>query len=111
LPIRCVVAPAPQPTFPVMGTDKVFPIRRISGVGRNDREHALETGHHPDREPPFFFQKNPDNIVTDGVFPYPPATRDVHFEIELVLALQSGGGSIAPADATARVYATPLVST
>jgi fumarylpyruvate hydrolase len=102
--MRFVFAPAPQAMLPVIGTDQVFPIHRIYCVGRNYRQHAVEMGHDPGEEPPFFFQKNPDNIVTDGIFPYPPATRDVHFEIELVVALKSGGSGIAPADAMAHVY-------
>jgi fumarylpyruvate hydrolase len=52
-------------------------------------------GHDPDKEPPFFFQKNPDNLVADASeFPYPPATKDVHHEIELMVALNSGGNDI-----------------
>jgi fumarylpyruvate hydrolase len=51
-------------------------------------------GHDPNREPPFFFQKNPDNLRTDGKFPYPPGTKDVHHEIELIVALKSGGRDI-----------------
>ncbi|MDQ4135681.1 MAG: fumarylacetoacetate hydrolase family protein, partial [Pseudomonadota bacterium] len=89
-----VIQPAPIPTLPVAGTDQVFPIRRVYCVGRNYAEHAIEMGHDPNREPPFFFQKNPDNVVTDGVFPYPPKTSDVHHEIELVVALGQGGKDI-----------------
>lgn len=55
-------------------------------------------GHDPEKEPPFFFQKNPDNLLTDSdVFPYPERSNDVHFEIELVVAL-SGGGSDIPVE-------------
>ena len=61
-------------------------------------------GHDPNKEPPFFFQKNPDNVVTDGRFPYPSATKDVHFEIELVVALKSGGINIKAADAMKHVF-------
>ena len=92
-----VIQPAPIATLPVVGTDRVFPIRRVYCVGRNYAEHAIEMGHDPNREPPFFFQKNPDNVVTDGAFPYPPLTKDVHHEIELVVALSKGGANI-PAD-------------
>jgi fumarylpyruvate hydrolase len=88
------VQPAPIPTLPVAGTDQVFPIRRVYCVGRNYAEHAIEMGHDPNREPPFFFQKNPDNVVLDGKFPYPPKTSDVHHEIELVVALGKGGADI-----------------
>ncbi|ANY81702.1 5-carboxymethyl-2-hydroxymuconate isomerase [Microvirga ossetica] len=89
-----VVQPAPVATLPVKGSDKLFPIHRIYCVGRNYAEHAIEMGHDPSKEPPFFFQKNPDNIVTDGKFPYPSATSDVHHEIEMVVALGKGGSNI-----------------
>ncbi|WP_414694046.1 fumarylacetoacetate hydrolase family protein [Paracoccus sp. (in: a-proteobacteria)] len=90
-------APAAVPTMPVAGSDKLFPVRRIYCVGRNFADHAIEMGHDPDREPPFFFQKNPDAIVPPGGdFPYPTETNDVHHEIELVVALKSGGTDIAP---------------
>ena len=56
------------------------------------------------KDPPFFFQKNADNVVTDGKFPYPPQTKDVHFEIEMVVALKSGGTNIKPADALKHVF-------
>jgi len=99
-----VITPTPQPTLPVKGTDQLFPIHRIYCVGRNYAEHAVEMGHDPNKEPPFFFQKNPDNVVTNGKFPYPPATKDVHFELELVVALKSGGTSIKAADAMKHVF-------
>jgi fumarylpyruvate hydrolase len=99
-----VIQPAPIPTLPIAGTDQVFPIRRIYCVGRNYAEHAIEMGHDPNREPPFFFQKNPDNIVLDGKFPYPPKTSDVHHEIELVVALAKGGTDIPVEKALDYVY-------
>jgi fumarylpyruvate hydrolase len=89
-----VVQPAAVATLPVQGSDKLFPIHRIYCVGRNYAEHAIEMGHDPSKEPPFFFQKNPDNIITDGKFPYPSATTDVHHEIEMVVALSKGGTDI-----------------
>ncbi|MFD1910949.1 fumarylacetoacetate hydrolase family protein [Halodurantibacterium flavum] len=85
----------PVTTVEVSGSDAVFPVRRIYCVGRNYAAHAIEMGHDPDREPPFFFQKNPDNILPAGAdFPYPPASGDVHFEAELVIALGKGGKDI-----------------
>ena len=66
-------------------------MHRIYCVGRNYAAHAVEMGHDPNKEPPFFFQKNPDNLDTSGEFPYPPASNDVHHEIEMVVALKSGG--------------------
>src|SRR3954469_18166576 len=87
-------APSAVPSLPIKGIDTLFPVHRIYCVGRNYAEHAIEMGHDPNREPPFFFQKNPDNLALDGRFPYPPKSKDVHFEIELVVALKSGGKDI-----------------
>ncbi|MFO1071793.1 MAG: fumarylacetoacetate hydrolase family protein [Geminicoccaceae bacterium] len=99
-----LVIPAPPPTvLPVRGGDG-FPVHRVYCVGRNYAAHAVEMGHDPNQEPPFFFQKNPDNLVTGGEFPYPPRTRNVHHEIELLVALQAGGSDIAVEDALATVY-------
>ena len=93
-----VIAPPSLPSLPVRGTSARFPIRRIYCVGRNYAAHAIEMGHDPNKEPPFFFQKNPDNILLSGEpFPYPSKTSDLHFEIELVVALGKGGAEI-PAD-------------
>ncbi len=88
------IDPPPLPALPVAGSDQLFPVRRVYCVGRNYAEHAIEMGHDPNREPPFFFQKNPDALVTTGEFPYPSKTSDVHHEIELVLALGKGGTNI-----------------
>ena len=99
-----VFPPPPRPSLPVRGTGKLFPVHRIYCVGRNYAEHAIEMGHDPDREPPFFFQKNPDNLVTDGGFPYPDKTSDVHYEFEMVVALAKGGRDIAVERALDHVY-------
>jgi fumarylpyruvate hydrolase len=96
--------PPEHVVLPIRDSDTVFPLHRIYCVGRNYAAHAVEMGHDPDKEPPFFFQKNPDNLVTDGRFPSPPATSDVHHELELVVALAEGGRDIAVEDALARVY-------
>ena len=100
------VIPAPPfPSLPVTGSAQRFPVRRVYCVGRNYAAHAIEMGHDPDREDPFFFQKNPDGLVPGGgAFPYPAATSDVHHEIELVVALGSGGADIALDDALSHVY-------
>ncbi|MGW9231528.1 fumarylacetoacetate hydrolase family protein [Pseudorhizobium sp. NPDC055634] len=90
-----VFEPAPVPSLPVAGRDALFPIHRIYCVGRNFADHAVEMGHDPDKEPPFFFQKNPDTIVPVGQdFPYPAMSSDVHHEVELVVALTKGGRDI-----------------
>ena len=97
--VAYVIPPAPIPSLPVAGTTARFPLRRVYCVGRNYAAHAVEMGHNPDEEPPFFFQKNPDNVTDVDDFPYPPASSDVHHEIELVAALGRGGRDIAVADA------------
>jgi 2-keto-4-pentenoate hydratase/2-oxohepta-3-ene-1,7-dioic acid hydratase (catechol pathway) len=90
-----VFNPAPIPTLPVVGSAALFPVHRIYCVGRNFAEHAIEMGHDPNKEPPFFFQKNPDNIILPGTdFPYPAESSDVHYEGEMVVALKSGGDNI-----------------
>jgi len=92
------VAAPPVVTVPVQGSTAVFPVHRIYCVGRNYAAHAIEMGHDPNKEPPFFFQKNPDNLVLGGGdFPYPPKSSNVHHEIEMVVALGKGGKDI-PAD-------------
>jgi len=98
-----VFTPALQPALPIKGSDKLFPIHRIYCVGRNYAEHTKEMGGDT-KDPPFFFQKNADNVAIDGKFPYPPATQNVHFEIELVVALKSGGVNIKAADAMSHVF-------
>ena len=99
-----VIDPAQQVVLPVRGSDAKFPVRRIYCIGRNYADHAIEMGHDPDKEPPFFFQKNADNIDTSGNFPYPPQTQDVHFEMEMVVALKSGGIDITEDEALEHVY-------
>lgn len=100
-----VIAPAAPSVLPIKGSNQLFPIRRIYCVGRNYADHALEMGGDPSREPPFFFQKNPDNILPEGQdFPYPSQTDDVHFEVEMVIALGKGGSNISQADALDHVF-------
>lgn len=99
------VIPAPkQPVLPIVGTDQTFPIHRVYCVGRNYADHAREMGHDPDREPPFFFQKNPDNVLLDDIFPYPDKSSNVHFEMELIVALKSGGADIPESQALDHIY-------
>ncbi|HEX6016366.1 MAG TPA: fumarylacetoacetate hydrolase family protein [Geminicoccaceae bacterium] len=101
---RFVVPPPPTVAVPVAGEAGLFPVRRVYCVGRNYAEHAREMGHDPDREEPFFFMKAPDALVLDGRFPYPPGTKDVHHEIELVVALGGGGRDIPVERAAGCVY-------
>ena len=99
-----VIDPPKQAALPVAGSSDLFPVHRIYCVGRNYAEHAREMGHDPNKEPPFFFQKNPDNLVVGPKLPYPPKTKDLHFEIEMVVALKSGGLNIKPEAAMAHVF-------
>jgi fumarylpyruvate hydrolase len=99
-----VIAPPPIVTLPVAGGGR-FPVRRIFCVGRNYAAHAREMGHDPDREAPFYFLKPSYAVVADGAdTPYPPATKDLHHEMELVVAIGTGGRDIAEADALAHVW-------
>ncbi|HTJ92244.1 MAG TPA: fumarylacetoacetate hydrolase family protein [Pararobbsia sp.] len=104
-----VFSPAPVVSVPVAGSDAQFPVRRIYCVGRNYEAHAREMGHDPNREPPFFFAKPADAIVvvpedTVGEFRYPSQSEDVHHEIELVVALKSGGSDIDVSSALDHVF-------
>jgi fumarylpyruvate hydrolase len=99
-----VITPPPQPVIAVAGTAKTFPVRRIWCVGRNYEEHIREMGQDV-RDPPFFFAKPADAIVPDGAkVPYPPLTKDMHHEVELVVALKSGGKSIPLSKALDCIY-------
>ena len=99
------VVPAPVvTTVPVEGTDAVFPVRRILCVGRNYAAHRAEMGGD-DREPPFFFSKPADAVVTPGHdVPYPSLTQNLHHEVELVAALGVGGADVSVEDARAMVF-------
>jgi len=99
-----VIAPPPQASLPIEGTSDRFPIHRVYCVGRNYAAHAREMGSDPDREPPFFFAKPADAVFTGPTMPYPQATRSLHHEIELVVALGQGGRDVAAADAEALIW-------
>lgn len=89
-----VISQPKQPAIAVAGTSKMFPVRRIWCVGRNYIEHIREMGQD-ERAPPFFFAKPADALVADGgTVPYPSLTKDMHHEVELVVALKSGGRNI-----------------
>src|SRR5664279_323025 len=99
-----VIPPAPQATIAVAGSAKTFPVRRIWCVGRNYIEHIREMGQD-ERAPPFFFAKPADAIVADGgTVPYPSLTKDMHHEVELVVALKSGGRNIPVGKANDCIY-------
>ena len=87
-----VLPPPPQASVAVASSADRFAVRRIFCVGRNYAAHAREMGKDPDREPPFFFMKPADTLVeSGGTIPYPPETRELHYEMEMVVALGKGG--------------------
>jgi fumarylpyruvate hydrolase len=92
-------------TLPVAESNQKFPVGRIYCVGRNYAEHAREMGHDPDREPPFFFMKPADAIVLSGeTIPYPQMTKDLHHEIEMIVAIGTGGSDISVDKALDHVF-------
>lgn len=100
-----VFPPAPQASVAVTGETARFPVRRIFCVGRNYAEHAREMGHNPEREAPFFFSKPADAVVDSGAtIPFPSETQNLHHEIELVVAIGTGGAAIPAETALDHVY-------
>jgi fumarylpyruvate hydrolase len=100
-----VFEPAAVPSVAVAGSAARFPVRRIFCVGRNYAEHAREMGGNPDREPPFFFTKPADAVVDSGTaIPYPQLTKNLHHEIELVVAIGKGGMNIPRENTLAHIW-------
>jgi fumarylpyruvate hydrolase len=98
MPQTVIPAPAPA-SLPVRGSDAVFPVRRIYCVGRNFADHAKEMGATVDRGNPVFFMKPADAVVPGGGdVPYPSATRELHHEVELVVALGRDAHGVVPVD-------------
>ena len=100
--------PSATVSIPVVGTPQRFPVHRIYCVGRNYEEHAKEMGF-TGREPPFFFMKPADAVVVADAkqptpVPYPVLTANLHHEIELVVAIGTGGSNILAADAHKHIY-------
>jgi fumarylpyruvate hydrolase len=100
--------PSPVVSVPVVGKAERFPVHRIYCVGRNYEEHAKEMGF-TGREPPFFFMKPADSVLVvnageTGDMPYPSLTKNLHHEIELVVAIGKGGKNIQAADAMSHIY-------
>jgi fumarylpyruvate hydrolase len=103
-----VFTPPAVVSVPVVGSKDRFPVHRIYCVGRNYEEHAKEMGF-TGREPPFFFMKPADALVvveadSTGTLPYPSLTKNFHHEIELVVAIGTGGKNIKAADAHSHIY-------
>jgi len=101
--------PKPPVGLPIVGSAKLFPVRRVYCIGRNYAAHAREMGGNPDRDPPFFFMKPGDGVQCVGggklaSHAYPPGTSDYHHELELVAALRKGGRDIGADTALAYVF-------
>jgi fumarylpyruvate hydrolase len=94
----------PSPTFAPVEGGGLFPVRRIYCVGRNYADHVKEMGGRPEEQPPIFFMKPAEAAWTADEVPYPPATGDLHHEIELVAALGRGGADVDAAEALSLVY-------
>ena len=100
-----VFPPHAIPSVAIDGSEARFPVHRIYCIGRNYADHAKEMGSAVDRSNPIFFLKPADAVVPDGSkIPYPPGTKDLHHEVEMVVALQSGGSNIAATDALRHVF-------
>jgi fumarylpyruvate hydrolase len=94
-----------RPSVSVAGTDKLFPVHRIYCVGKNYAAHTKEMGGSPERDPPVFFMKAADSVVPSGAtVRYPPGTSDLHYEIELVIAIGKGGEDIDEAAAAEHIF-------
>ena len=102
--LRYVIAPPPRAAMAVRNSAQLFPVNRVFCIGRNYAAHAVEMGHDPDREAPFFFLKSASAITSDDTFPYPGGTRDLHHEVELVVALAKGGSDIPEEEALSHVW-------
>lgn len=103
--VSFVLPPPAVPRVAVVGTEAWFPVRRIHCVGRNYADHAREMGANPEREAPFFFAKPADAVVPSGsTIAYPPATRNFHHEIELVVAIGRRGRELERGAALECVY-------
>jgi fumarylpyruvate hydrolase len=103
--MKFIFDPVERVVLPVVDSDHVFPVGQIYCVGRNYAEHAIEMGHDPSREPPFFFMKPGYAILKQGEqMTYPSLSSDVHHEVELVVALKGGGENIAAQDAMELVF-------
>ena len=93
------------PTIAIAGTRDRFPVRRIYCVGQNYADHAREMGADPERQAPFFFTKPADAVVASGtILPLPSQTSDLHHEVELVVALASGGTNVAVEEAERLIF-------
>lgn len=96
--------PSPVITVPIAGSDQVFPVHRVYCVGKNYAAHVREMGSSPERDPPCFFMKPADAVTLDSKVPYPPGTKNYHYETELVLAIGKSGRNIPASAALGHIF-------
>ena len=97
---KWIIEKSPVMECPVFEEDLNFPLRNVYCVGRNYRDHAIEMGSNPDRDPPFFFQKTSDIILKDGeTLKYPIDTLSLHYEVELVVFISKNAFQIKASEA------------
>jgi len=102
---RYTWSPPARASVAVEGAEDRFPVRRIYCVGRNYANHVREMGGDPKSDPPVFFTKPADSIVASGsTITYASQTSNLHHEVELVVALKSGGSDIAQEHALSHVF-------
>ncbi|BEP54100.1 MULTISPECIES: fumarylacetoacetate hydrolase family protein [Variovorax] len=94
----------PPVSIDIVDSDQRFPVRRVYCVGRNYLAHIREMKEGDERDPPFFFQKPSDSVVTDGRVPYPTLTDDFQFEFELVVAIGTHASNVTPEEALDHVF-------
>ena len=100
-----IIKPSPIVSCPVLEQSLTFPVRNIYCVGRNYREHAVEMGSNPDREPPFFFQKTSEVLLLPGNnLEYPDDTNELHHEVEIVVAISKNGYKIDTAEINDMIF-------
>ena len=99
-----VVVPSVIPVIPVSGTEQTFPVHRVYCVGKNYAAHVREMGSDPQCDPPCFFMKPADAATTAARIPYPPGTKNYHYETELVLAIGKEGRNISAENAAEYIY-------
>lgn len=98
------IAPPPVAALPVL-SGMPFPVSRIFCVGQNYKDHTKEMGGNPETDQPFFFMKPASAVLPNGAtMPYPPHTRDLQHEVELVVALSMGGRNIPPESANDLIF-------
>ncbi len=102
--MKYIVDPQPPVCLPVLGQESLFPVHRVYCVGQNYADHAREMGDSPEREAPFFFSKPADAVISEATVPYPRRTSDLHHEVELVVALGSGGSNVAASDTPSMIF-------